>query len=355
MRKYISLICFIVMAYLASAQEQRIWSTEKANDWYSHQPWLVGCNFIPSTAINELEMWQAETFDLKTIDRELGWANGIGMNVARVFLHYLPWQQDAKGFKERINEYLGVAGKHHIKTMFVLFDDCWNDAPQPGIQPKPKPGVHNSGWVQCPGKKMHEDTVSWKQLGEYEKDILASFKNDPRVLMWDLYNEPGNSNYNETTLPLLKKVFAWAWEVRPQQPITCGIWYDNKNLNNFQLASSDVITFHNYNKADDLEKEINDLTKLGRSLICSEYMARTNGSRFITHLPVFKKYKVGAVNWGLVSGKTNTIFPWGSKEGSTEPAVWFHDVFRNDGRPFDPNETAFIKETTSVKKGSTER
>ncbi len=350
MGKYIFLICFITMAQLATAQEQRIWSTENANEWYSHQPWLVGCNFIPSTAINELEMWQTETFDLKTIDRELGWANGIGMNVARVFLHYLPWHQDATGFKQRINKYLAVADKNHIKTMFVLFDDCWNEDPHSGIQPKPRLGVHNSGWLQCPGKKMHEDTASWELLGNYEKDILATFKNDSRLLMWDLYNEPGNSNYNDTTLPLLKKIFAWAWEVRPAQPLTCGIWYDNKSLSDFQLVASDVITFHNYNKADELEKEITELKKLGRPLICSEYMARTNGSRFITHLPVFKKYRVGAINWGLVSGKTNTIFSWGSKEGGTEPAVWFHDVFRDNGKPFDVNETAFIKKLTSINK-----
>jgi hypothetical protein len=348
MRKYILLIAFIITGISVSAQEQRVWTTEKANEWYKQQPWLVGCNFIPSTAINELEMWQAETFDIKTIDRELGWANGIGMNVVRVFLHYVPWQTDAKGFKKRINTYLKAADKHHIKTMFVFFDDCWNNDPQAGVQPKPKPGVHNSGWLQCPGKKMHDDTTSWKQLEGYEKDILATFKNDKRVLLWDLYNEPGNSDYNNSTLPLLKKVFECAWEVRPDQPLTCGIWYDNKELSDFQLASSDIITFHNYSKEEELEKEINGLTKYNRPLICSEYMARTNGSRFITHLPVFKKYNVGAINWGLVSGKTNTIFPWGSKEGSPEPDVWFHDIFRKDGKPFDPKETAFIAEITSA-------
>ncbi|HXB45652.1 MAG TPA: glycoside hydrolase family 2 TIM barrel-domain containing protein [Puia sp.] len=348
MRKYIYFICFVASSLAVPAQEHSIWSSQKANEWYRHQPWLVGCNFIPSTAINELEMWQAETFDSATINRELGWANGIGMNVARVFLHYLPWQKDAKGFKHRIGEYLAVADRHNIKTMFVLFDDCWNPEPRQGIQPKPKPGVHNSGWVQCPGKKMHEDTSSWRELGEYEKDILGTFKNDPRVLMWDLYNEPGNSNYNEKTLPLLKKVFSWAREVSPEQPITCAVWYDNKSLSDFQLGASDVITFHNYNRADDLDKQINQLAKRGRPLICSEYMARTNGSRFITHLGVFKKYKVGAVNWGLVSGKTNTIFPWGSKEGSVEPTEWFHDIFRSDGKPFDPAETRFIKEITSI-------
>ncbi|MBS1668994.1 MAG: 1,4-beta-xylanase [Bacteroidetes bacterium] len=344
MKKHSLLLIFSLIALVSLAQNQSVWTAAKANEWYQKQPWLVGCNFIPSSAINELEMWQAKTFDLKTIDRELGWANGIGMNVVRVFLHYLPWQEDAKGFKERINKYLAIAAKHHIKTMFVLFDDCWNNDPQLGPQPLPKPGVHNSGWLQCPGTKMHEDSSSWVRLELYTKDILSTFKNDQRILLWDLYNEPGNSDYNETTLPLLKKVFQWAWEVRPNQPLTCGIWNDDKNFRDFQLASSDVISFHNYDKAPELEKEILELQRLGKPLICSEYMARTNGSKFITHLPVFKKYRVGAINWGLVSGKTNTIFPWDSKPGSVEPRVWFHDVFRKDGRPFDPNEVAFIME-----------
>ncbi len=348
MKKTPILFYLFFLAFSSFSQQQRVWTTEQATQWYAKQPWLVGCNFIPSTAINELEMWQAETFDETTIEKELGWANQIGMNVVRVFLHYIPWQQDAVGLKKRINEYLKIADQRHIKTVFVFFDDCWNENPQAGKQPEPKKGVHNSGWVQSPGKKMHEDSSSWKELGKYEKDILQSFKNDQRILMWDLYNEPGNSDYNESSLPLLKKVFEWAWEVRPSQPLTCGIWYDNEKLNAFQLNSSDIISFHNYNKAPELEKQIIGLNKFSRPIICTEYMARTNGSKFITHLPIFKKYKVGAINWGLVSGKTNTIFPWGSKEGGSEPDIWFHDIFRKDGKPFDPDETAFIKKITST-------
>src|SRR6516165_5212093 len=134
MKNKLFALCLLCFVFSAEAQKQ-IWTTEKANAWYKQQPWLVGCNFIPSTAINELEMWQAETFDKETIDRELGWAQGIGMNSVRVFLHIVPWQTDAIGFKQRINEYLFIANKHKIRTMFVLFDDCWNDNPQAGAQP----------------------------------------------------------------------------------------------------------------------------------------------------------------------------------------------------------------------------
>jgi hypothetical protein len=271
------------------------------------------------------------------------------MNMVRVFLHYLPWQTDAKGFKQRILDFLVIADRHHIRPMFVLFDDCWNENPKAGKQPDPKPGIHNSGWVQCPGKAMHNDSTTWPLLERYVKDIVGSFRNDPRILMWDLYNEPGNSNYNLTTLPLLKRIFLAAWSVRPSQPLTAGIWFDNPSLNQFQLENSDVIRFHNYNKAEELEKEIIELSKRNRPLICSEYMARPRGSRFETHLPIFKKYKVGAVNWGFVSGKTNTIYQWDTPvpDGS-EPATWFHDIYRKDGTPFDPKEVSFIKSITNA-------
>ena len=122
---------------LHAAETPARWSVEKANDWAKQTGWLVGCNFIPSTAINELEMWQADTFDPKTIDRELGWAQGLGFNCVRVFLHDLPWQQDSKGFLDRMDQFLTLADKHHIKVMFVLFDSCWNPDPKLGKQPAP--------------------------------------------------------------------------------------------------------------------------------------------------------------------------------------------------------------------------
>ncbi len=180
--------------------------------------------------------------------------------------------------------------------------------------------------------------------------FCTAFRNDDRILMWDLYNEPGNSGYGLSSLPLLQRVFKWAWEIRPSQPLSSATWYDNKILNEFQLANSDVITFHNYNDAPSLEREIREKMKLGRPLICSEYMARTRNSRFETHLPIFKKYNVGAINWGLVSGKSNTIFEWGKPipDGS-EPKIWFHDIFRKDGTPYDPKETELIRRLTGHK------
>lgn len=342
-----NLLLSIFFGLLVSAvQSQKIWSVEQANNWYKKQPWLVGANFLPSSAINQLEMWQAESFDPGTIDKELGWAEAIGMNVMRVYLHDLAWKADPSGFKSRMNQFLGIANKHHIKILYTIFDDCWNPDANIGKQPAPKPGVHNSGWVRSPSKKIHDDPAQWNYLEKYVKDVLGAFKSDKRILMWDLYNEPGNSGYELGSMPLLKKVFEWAWTVRPDQPLTSATWYNNKAFNDFVLANSDVISFHNYNNAEAMEKELIEKSSLGRPVICSEYMARTNNSRFETHLPLLKKYNVAAINWGLVSGKSNTIFPWGSKEGSSEPDPWFHDVFRTNGEPYDKKEVDLIQKLT---------
>lgn len=331
--------------------EQR-WSAQKANDWYNRLPWLVGCNFIPSTAINQLEMWQKETFDLATMQRELGWAAAIGFNCIRVFLHDVVYQIDPEGFKERIDQFLETAYRNRIRTAFVFFTGGPLD-PKVGKQPDPIPGVHNSGWAGSPGAKVVVNPGDWSRLESYVKDILSVFAADNRVLMWDLYNEPGGGKMYEKSLPLLQAVFSWARAVSPQQPLTVGLFeYDTarlQQLNDFQLKSSDIITFHQYNTAEKLKKLIQRFRPLGWPVVGTEWMARTRGSRFITHLPIFKQEGVGCISWGLVDGKTQTRFPWGSQQGAPEPEEWFHDIFRKDGTPYDPAEIALIKRLTDLR------
>jgi len=197
------------------------WTEKAANDWYSRQPWLVGSNYNPASAINELEMWQADTFDPKRIDLELGWAESIGLNTMRVFLHDLPWQQDPQGFRKRIDTFLQIADQHHIKPLFVLFDSCWDLNPRLGKQREPRPGVHNSGWVQSPGAAALQDPSQYPRLEAYVKGVVGAFAKDPRIIGWDVWNEPDNTNdgsYNDLephnkvalVLVLLPKVFTWA-------------------------------------------------------------------------------------------------------------------------------------------------
>lgn len=325
--------------------ENTRWSREKANQWAANLPWVVGCNFIPSSAINQLEMFQAETFDPETIGRELGWAAALGYNAARVYLHDLLWADDPGGFIQRIDAYLGIASQRGIRTIFVLFDDCWNANPKVGPQPAPVPGVHNSGWMQSPGKRIVNDHGHWDRLEGYIQGVIQAFAQDERVLFWDLYNEPGNSKQGAASLPLLKKAYHWARQVGPSQPLTSGIWFENTDLNEFQLSSSDILTFHNYNDSASLERQVTDLKSFGRPLVCTEWMRRPI-STFVTHLGIFKREGVGCLHWGLVSGKTQTIYPWGSPPDSPEPELWFHDLFHPDGKPFDPAEIEIIRKYT---------
>jgi hypothetical protein len=321
-----------------------VWSTEKAQSWSKNLPWLRGSDFIPSSAINQLEMWQPETFDPVTIDRELGWAEKIGLNCMRVYLHHLAWEVDRNGFKQRVYKYLSIAEKHNIKTIFVIFDDCWNPTYQAGKQPAPKPGVHNSGWLRDPGELIFTNPTLVNVLEEYVKDILTTFSKDGRIIAWDLYNEPGNSNYGNRSLPLLENVFKWGREVSPSQPLTCGVWNNSlKELNSFQVLNSDIISYHNYSDPVNHQVMIDSLKLYNRPLVCTEYMARRNSSLFSNIMPILKAQNIGAINWGLVSGKTNTIYAWDTPvpDGS-EPQLWFHDIFRNDGKPYKQEEIDVI-------------
>ena len=366
----IILSIFLIMSSCKSnkAVKGERWSAEKANEWYKKQGWICGSNFGPSTAINQLEMWQAETFDTTTIDKELGYAESIGMNTMRVFLHNVAFEKDSSGFFKRIDQYLAIAARHKIKTMFVLFDACWNPVCNAGKQPEPVPFKHNSGWIQCPSSDMLKDTAHYQHLENYLKKVISHYANDERILLWDLFNEPDNDNFGKFktelsdkrtyTLYLLKKSFEWARDVNPSQPLSSGVWWqdwsDTSKLsafNDFQLKHSDVITFHNYDSLYKFKERANQLKCFGRPLICSEYMARPNGSTFKDILPFMKENNIGAINWGFVAGKTNTIYPWDSwdKAYTAEPKVWFHDVFRMNGTPYDSTEIKLIKNLTGKK------
>jgi hypothetical protein len=349
------------------------WSEEKANDWYAKQPWLVGSNYIPKDAINELEMWQESSFDPEQIDKELGWAESMGMNTMRVFLHDLLWQQDATGFRKRLDQFLTISARHHIRPLLVLFDSCWDPLPQLGPQHPPIPGVHNSGWVQSPGAKALADPAQVPRLKAYVQGVVGAFAKDERVLGWDVWNEPSNTNggsYTKIELKsadkrarvamLLPQVFEWAREMSPTQPLTSGFWdidiaREESAMNEIakiQLRESDVITFHNYSWPESFKAEIAWLRRFHRPVICTEYMARAVGSTFDGILPMAKQEHVGAINWGFVAGKTQTYYPWESWEHPyilSEPPVWFHEVLRPDGTPYRKAEVDLIKQLTSSK------
>ncbi|SPE34594.1 conserved exported hypothetical protein [Candidatus Sulfopaludibacter sp. SbA3] len=366
-----------LLTCVAALAQPHHWTEAEANDWYAKQPWLVGANFIPSTASNQLEMWQQETFDPVTIDRELGWAQDLGMNTMRVFLHDLLWK-DQSGFERRLNVFLRLADKHKMRVILVLFDSCWDPFPELGTQRAPRPGIHNSRWLQSPGAPALQDVKQVGRLMSYVQDLLHDYANDKRILAWDLWNEPDNGNGSsygkgdlqnkkELVAVMLAKAFDYARAGMPTQPLTSGVWDGDWSdpaklspIQKVQLQNSDLISFHNYGKPEEFEKRVQALQQYHRPILCTEYMARPRGSTFQGILPIAKKYNVAAYNWGLVLGKTQTNLPWDSWQHpylDASPEVWFHDIFHDDGVPHNPDEVAFIKQITArgVKTKSTKK
>ncbi len=365
--RYLLLAATALAALPADARPR--WTEAQATTWYDRQPWLVGSNYAPATAINQLEMWQAATWDPKRIDYELGLAQGIGMNTMRVFLHDQLWQQDPEGFKRRIGEFLTIAKAHGIKPLFVLFDSCWDPDPKLGPQHPPIPGVHNSGWVQSPGMPGLRDRSRYPAYKAYVQGVIGAFATDDRVLGWDLWNEPdngadqykGQEGKEQLVRALLVQVFDWARDADPSQPLTSGVWIGedwtpggkSSPMEKLQLAQSDVITFHDYSWPETFERRIKQLLPYKRPVICTEYMARGNGSTFDGSMPIAKRYNVGVMNWGFVDGRTQTRLPWDSWQKPyvmAEPTIWFHEVFRADGTPYRQAETDLIRTLSAAPK-----
>ena len=378
MRKWLSplLATLLAVAPMAHANDGARWTPAEADAWYAKQEWLVGANYTTSNAINQLEMFQADTFDPEAIDRELGWAHEqFGMNTMRVYLHDLLWQQDPQGFIKRVDTFLSIAEKHGIRPMLVLFDSCWDPDPKLGPQHRPIPGVHNSGWVQSPSRHMLVDPANDKHFREYVEGVVGAFADDKRVLAWDLWNEPdnpGGGNYMDKQLKgeqeriaeLLPQIFDWARAKKPTQPLTSGVWIGDDwspgaasltSIQRTQLERSDVITFHNYEQPEAFVSRVAQLKKYGRPLICTEWLARGAGSNVDTILPIARRENIGMINWGFVDGAIQTRFPWDSWQRPytmEPPTVWFHDLLKADGTPYRAREAELFRKLAKTPRKS---
>ncbi len=361
------------------------WPLERVRDWWDQQPWICGFNFLPSTAVNFLEMWTDETFDRDTIDRELGWAASFGFNSIRTNLHYLVWKNDRDGLIERFQWFLDTARKHGMSTMPVLFDDCGFGGFEPvyGPQPAPIAGLHNSRAVASPGRAAVMDRAQWPDFEAYVRDIISQFRDDAGVLLWDLYNEPSNlmvfndenGGYSPYDAPLgdhsrdlMCACFDWARDVNPSQPLTVGAWrvsindgdlvaYDNE-IDQLALAMSDVVTFHAYTNREKAVECIAKVAGPGRPMLNTEWVARTIGSQFTDQLELYHDRKIGCYNWGMVQGRTQTHIPWPhivehQLGGKVDETRWFHDVLKPNGAPYDPAETQLVSDLTALPRAQT--
>ena len=350
MKKIFLSILFVMSACFAkqaTAQDStQRWGEQRAWEWYNKQPWLCGFNYIPAYAINYTAMWDKTSFNADAIDKELALAEKTGFNVLRAVLQYAVYADDPQYFLKTLNTFTSVCDKHHIKFVPALFDDCVFGItfdPHTGKQPEPLKGWYAWAWSPSPGHTMVTDTTTYPKLEAYVKAVIKRFKDDNRILLWDLYNEPTNGGLGSTTFPLLKRVVAAARSVNPSQPLSIDAWNNNQRLNDIVFASSDVITFHNYGNKEQLKKEIKQLKQHNRPLINTEWMNRPNGSTIADNLEVFYNEKVGCMFWGLVNGKTQTDLPWGHRPGDPLPKVWQHDLYHGDFTPYDKNEIETLK------------
>lgn len=358
MRRILTIIAALALC-LGLQAKNRQWSKEKAQAWMDAQPWIVGCNYVPTYAINQYEFWQEETFNPDIIDKELSLARSIGFNAVRIYLHEGLWYADAKGFKSRINRFLEIADSHGIRVIVTFFTNGGNHQMKFELGPQPQPDSrrHNSNWIPSPGKSVIDNPAEWPKLKKYVQDILRTYKNDRRILYWCLCNEPENFKNGCDIKDFMPEVYKWAWQVRPSQPLSSPVWQrpgingtaTKLDLVSFVCTNSDIITFHCYSKPEEVKKMIQMLSRFGRPMVCQEYLARTFGNTFEDVMPLFKENGIGAINWGLVNSKCGFHYPWSHKDGDPEPEVWFHDIFRSDYTPWKDSEVEFIKSMTGVK------
>ncbi|NIY46593.1 cellulase family glycosylhydrolase [Cedecea colo] len=341
------------------------WTKQQANEWQQQQGWMCGFNYLPRTAVNWTDLWQAETFDAETIDEELGWAQAAGYTTLRTNLPFIVWQHDRQGLIERIDTFLSIAQKHNIRVMLTLMDDCGfsGDEPYLGEQKAPVPGKHNSQAAASPGRDKVCDPGVWPEIERYVRDIVKTFREDRRILVWDLYNEPGNRGtfatgveevlYDERlesfALELMTQSFVWARDEDPSQPLTVGAWHlslidhDQPEEEFFRhpidraaLRLSDVVSYHAYVPTAKMVRAIRVMEQLGRPIMCTEWLARHVGANFEEQLPLMHACNVVPYQWGLVRGKTQTYMPWPIylKKREDYAHLWFHDVFDEHGIPF---------------------
>lgn len=352
------------------------WSKEQAQAWYQQKGWLCGFNYLPSTAVNWTDIWQQETFDPETIDRELGWAADAGYNTLRINLPFIVWEHDRDGLLARIDHFLTLADRHGFSTMLTLMDDCGfsGDEPYLGPQKPPVPGVHNSQAAASPGRDRVCNDQDWPQIERYIRDIVRAFRTDKRVLLWDLYNEPGNrgifttgtvevfydAKLEESAHRLMRKAFEWVREEDPEQPLTVCAWrlppeetgvhsYTHP-LDKTALSLSDVVSFHAYTNTARMVAVLHHLQQLGRPLFCTEWLARHVGSTIEEQLPLMHVANVAPYQWGLVRGKTQTFLPWPVVMTSTTDycRLWFHDVFEENGLPFAKAEMDLVRKLSRI-------
>lgn len=348
------------------------WSKERIWEWYNSRPWFRGCNYMSADCANRVDQWQELGFEerFKTTEEELKLMQETGFNTVRLIPEYVVWKEEHDGFMERFERYISLCAKYGISCMIVLANDCM--PPKTELWKKPYVGEQTYDWGYHGGKKhsqhgMHEgpaphfyldDADTREDYFDFVRELVTTYKNDERICVWDVYNEPGNSKRKDITLPNLKKMFEIVREIDPIQPLTAGLFMMRSDesiplceIEQFSAENSDIITYHFYRDYNAHVQVIKRLKKFGRPLMNTEWLGRCLHNDIFDLFPLFYLEKIGCYNWGFVAGKYQTYEPWEAtwqkyalgKETNVDFTKWFHDLYRPNHRPYDPKEIAVIK------------
>lgn len=347
------------------------WSNEKIWEWYNSRPWIRGCNYMSADCANGIDQWQEYQFEerFETTKKELALMSELGYNSIRIRPEFFVWEKEHDGFMERFERYIELAAQNGISCMVIFGNDCC--PPKEEALNRLYLGEQHVDWGYHGGRKVSQhgtfagagyslldDAEYAEKHYEFVREIVEKYKNDERIIIWDVFNEPGNSKRNSMSLPHMKKFFEIIRSIDPIQPLTVGIWSQTTELKNlteaekYGLENSDIVSYHNYGTYENNIQELKVLKKLGRPILNTEWLNRCGGNTIEELFPLFYLEKVGCYNWGFVAGKYQTYEPhnsvWDNYKSeyykyNFDFTKWFHDIYRPSHNPYNPKETELIK------------
>lgn len=350
------------------------WSKERVWKWYNERPWIRGCNYMSRDCANRIDQWQEHGFEerFETTCEELKLAAETGFNSIRIIPEFYVWLKEHDGFMQRLERYVAAADKFGISCMVVFGNDCC--PPKEEALNRLHLGEQHVDWGYHGGRKISQhgrfegagysvldDPETAEKFYEFVREIVEKYKNDERIIIWDVFNEPGNSRRYSMSHLHMKKFFEIIRKIDPIQPLTAGIfsvsgYFDYGKLpeiEKFGLENSDIISYHNYNSYINNVLELKRLKEFERPVINTEWLNRCAGNNVEEMFPLFFLEKVGCYNWGFVAGKYQTYEPWNTiwddlKSGAEyaknyDFTKWLHDLYRPSLNPYNPKEIEIIK------------
>ena len=347
------------------------WSRERAWAWYDALPWIRGYNGLPSHCVNRIALWQEYGHEevFREVEENFALARETGFNAVRTIVQFECWKEQHAAFLRHLEEYMTLAAKYGLGVMLTLGNDCtvplgrWKPAAfgeqkvDWGYHSGIKTGPHTGDYSE-PGYQLLDDPAIEPLYYEMVDELASLYAKDPRLQIWDVWNEIGNSNRGAKSVRAMENFFAILRAHDPIQPLTADVWsYKNGGREpatpeqERAAALSDVITYHGYMAYPDLVVTTEALQeRYGRPLINNEWLNRILGNNVAEIYPFFYKERIGSYPWGLIAGYSQTYEPWGGlyakymEEGSTlDVTKWQHDLYRFNGLPYDKREIALMK------------